>query len=130
MDKACPVVIQHKAGPELLAFRHPHAGLQIVKGTIEPGEALRQACERELFEESGVKATAGRYLGKLTMADGLVWGFVQMQGVAALPSTWSYHTRDGGGLTFNFFWHPLHGRTGSEWDSRYVAAIRLLRRFF
>ena len=35
VDKACPVVLRHTTELEVLAFRHPLAGLQLVKGTVE-----------------------------------------------------------------------------------------------
>lgn len=34
-NKACPVVLRHSTELEILAFRHPLAGLQLVKGTVE-----------------------------------------------------------------------------------------------
>ena len=49
-DKACPVVIRHPAAPEILAFEHPLAGLQLVKGSIEPNETAAAAAVRELYE--------------------------------------------------------------------------------
>ncbi|MGK9264493.1 NUDIX domain-containing protein [Sinorhizobium meliloti] len=43
-----------KHGLEVLAFRHPSAGNQFVKGTIQQGEQPRDAAKRELLEESGL----------------------------------------------------------------------------
>jgi 8-oxo-dGTP pyrophosphatase MutT (NUDIX family) len=42
------------AGDELLLLRHPHAGVQIPAGTIEPGETPEQAVLREVREETGI----------------------------------------------------------------------------
>lgn len=56
-DKACPVVIRGQGAIEILAFEHPLAGLQLVKGTIESGESSRAAALRELREESGLSAS-------------------------------------------------------------------------
>ena len=53
--KACPVVLQ---GSKLLVFRHPSAGIQLVKGTIESGEGPEAAALRELREESGIADAA------------------------------------------------------------------------
>lgn len=127
MYKACPVVIRNPAAPELLAFRHPRAGLQVVKGSIELGVTLHDACERELFEESGVRADAGRCPGQHTMPDGCVWGFVLMRVSADLPLLWSHYTSDGGGLIFRFFWHPLDASPCGEWDAGYAAAMQFLK---
>jgi adenylate kinase family enzyme/8-oxo-dGTP pyrophosphatase MutT (NUDIX family) len=45
---------------ELLVFTHPETGLvEVVRGTVDPGEALLQAAARELAEEAGVDG-AGR----------------------------------------------------------------------
>ncbi|WP_247000836.1 NUDIX hydrolase [Halosolutus gelatinilyticus] len=42
-------------GPELLVFESPeHGGLQVPKGTIEPGETPREALRREVEEEAGI----------------------------------------------------------------------------
>ena len=54
--KACPVVAQIIDGMEhLLVFKHPLAGYQLVKGTIELGERPSHAAVRELDEESGIR---------------------------------------------------------------------------
>ena len=54
--KACPVVLRRTADRiEILAFRHPLAGCQLVKGTIEVEETIQHAAERELHEETGVE---------------------------------------------------------------------------
>ncbi len=51
-------------GTDLLLFGHPHAGVQIPAGTVEPDEAPEQAVVREAHEESGLDAlTLREYLG-------------------------------------------------------------------
>lgn len=62
MDKACPVVIRPER--QILAFQHPRAGLQLVKGGVEPNEHPAKAAERELSEESGLILSAIRDLGQ------------------------------------------------------------------
>lgn len=42
------------AGPELLYFRHPNAGVQLPAGTVEEGETVEQAAWREVYEEAGL----------------------------------------------------------------------------
>lgn len=62
VDKVCPVVLrQGNEGTEILVFRHPLAGVQLVKGTREAGESIAQAALRELAEESGI--TSGAVIG-------------------------------------------------------------------
>jgi 8-oxo-dGTP pyrophosphatase MutT (NUDIX family) len=54
MKKVVPVILRHPTQSlEILAFRHPLAGSQLVKGTIEQGEKYDEAAIRELFEETG-----------------------------------------------------------------------------
>lgn len=48
------VVRERAAGPELLLFQHPFAGIQLPAGTIEPGEAPATAAFREATEETGL----------------------------------------------------------------------------
>lgn len=45
------MVLRRSLGVDVLAFEHPSGGRQLVKGTIEPGEAPEEAAVRELFEE-------------------------------------------------------------------------------
>lgn len=53
VTKSCAYITRN--GSELLVFEGPgHDGLQIPKGTVEPGEAPREALYREIVEESGL----------------------------------------------------------------------------
>ena len=55
VEKAVAAVVRTVDGrPQLLVFDHPHAGTQLPKGTIEPGESIAAATLRELEEESGL----------------------------------------------------------------------------
>jgi 8-oxo-dGTP pyrophosphatase MutT (NUDIX family) len=50
--------------PELLLFKHPHAGIQIPAGTVETGETPEEAVLREASEETGLSdLTISHYLG-------------------------------------------------------------------
>jgi putative (di)nucleoside polyphosphate hydrolase len=67
VSKACTYVTRE--GSELLTFEGPgHGGLQIPKGTVEPGEHPRGAAYRETVEETGLAA-----LGDLTHVATDVW---------------------------------------------------------
>jgi 8-oxo-dGTP pyrophosphatase MutT (NUDIX family) len=53
VQKACAYIT--RGGSELLVFEGPdHDGIQIPKGTVEPGERPLEAAYREAVEESGV----------------------------------------------------------------------------
>jgi ADP-ribose pyrophosphatase YjhB (NUDIX family) len=104
--KACPVVIRRTTGDvEILAFRHPTAGCQLAKGTIEPAESIERAAERELFEESGLVGHAVEYLGAVqVIGPDQEWHFVlcEVEGridpegehrIGPLPETWTHHKR-------------------------------------
>lgn len=53
VEKACAYVTRESG--ELLVFEGPgHEGLQIPKGTLEPGESPKDALFREVMEESGL----------------------------------------------------------------------------
>ncbi|SFK70159.1 8-oxo-dGTP pyrophosphatase MutT, NUDIX family [Halogranum rubrum] len=57
VQKACAYITRNE-GTELLVFQGPdHDGLQIPKGTIEPGESPQAAVRREVAEESGLVVT-------------------------------------------------------------------------
>lgn len=45
-------------------FKNRYEGWVLPKGTVEAGEKHVETALREVFEESGVKATAIRYIGK------------------------------------------------------------------
>lgn len=58
VEKACAYITRDDS--ELLVFRGPgHEGVQIPKGTVEPGESPREAMYREAIEESGLAAFEG-----------------------------------------------------------------------
>ena len=56
LDKVTAFVTRQGAdGLELLAFQHPHAGVQLPAGTVEEGEPPEQAVLREVREETGLE---------------------------------------------------------------------------
>jgi chloramphenicol 3-O phosphotransferase len=96
--KVVPVLLRERQGRgEILAFRHPSAGLQIVKGTLEPNERPEYAALRELEEESGVtRARIVRSLGSSTMiAEGEKWHFFLCT-AGEQPSHWMHGAPDDG----------------------------------
>ncbi len=57
MDKVTAFIVgDGPAGRELLILQHPHAGLQLPAGTVEPGETPVDGALREAQEESGLTA--------------------------------------------------------------------------
>lgn len=81
IDKVCPVVLR-KQNQELLLFKHPLAGIQLVKGTIETfDESYITAAKRELAEESGIThVISARYLCSWDSGfQNQVWHFVSCE---------------------------------------------------
>ncbi len=126
--KVCPVVIRGTEGAEeILAFVHPLAGLQLVKGTLEAGETIEEGAVRELFEESGVKGEPGLELASSDgIASGQEWFFIRVE-VGDLPHNWDHHTLDDGGHVFRFFWHPLAAEPDARWHESFVRALHHIR---
>ena len=82
IDKTCPVVLRSPEGKcEILAFAHPSAGHQFIKGTVEASETPAAATLRELYEEAGITAhTITTMLGSSnTIQSGERWHFFVVQ---------------------------------------------------
>ena len=107
-DKACAIVLLDARHPAILLFRHPLAGVQLVKGTIEAGETSGEAALRELMEEAGITATIKDDLGCWDAEHlGQRWSFQLCQVERPLPEQWSHQTLDDHGHCFDFFWASL-----------------------
>ena len=129
IDKAVPVVLRRVADRiEILMFRHPNAGIQIIKGTVEGDETPERAALRELHEESGV--VNGEILGPIgrstAIVDGECWHFYRCR-VGDLPDHWSHHTEDDGGLDFGFFWQDLADGPPDHCHPMFLRALDLIR---
>lgn len=108
------------ARAELLVFEHTHvdAGIQIPAGTVEPNESFEHAAHRELFEESGVRVAALKFLGESertyqgeTVHAHWFAGWTPTD----LPDEWTHPiTGSGGdrGMEFQCYWLPQQ-----EWHS-------------
>ena len=116
--KAVPVVIRNsKKSLELLLFRHPLAGDQIVKGSIEKKESYENAAIRELFEESGIENASVAYkLGqKNYICMNQTWHFFIMIPPVDLPNSWKHFAADDNGLDFDFFWQDINLPISTPW---------------
>lgn len=103
--KTCPVVLRVRDEIEVLAFRHPIAGLQLVKGTIEKNESSQAGALRELAEEAGILvASITSDLGIWVSGyQGQVWSFHLCEAQEKTPDKWTHQTADDGGHEFSFF---------------------------
>lgn len=126
--KACPVVLLPGQPPRILLFRHPQAGVQLVKGSIEPGETPAQAALRELKEESGIgNARVVTDLGTWDAGhQGQVWSFHLCEAGAPLPEQWSHQTEDDHGHRFSFFWAALDELPWEECHPLFQRALHFL----
>jgi 8-oxo-dGTP pyrophosphatase MutT (NUDIX family) len=128
-EKVCAVPYREtSSGLEVLSFLHPVAGRQFVKGTLEDDEQPGIGAARELQEESGLlPETSPVMLGQDVIGSPPVrWHFYAFQ-TTDLPDGWSYWTKDGGGLLFLFFWHPLERGLSAGWHPIYHQAYRTIR---
>ncbi|MCG7500197.1 NUDIX domain-containing protein [Vibrio sp. Of7-15] len=128
--KVCPVVIRSQSNKtEILLFRHPLAGVQLVKGTLELNETTISAALRELHEESGVNnvhsvdALGEWESGYQTQQ----WHFFVCH-TGSLPERWSHYTNDDGGHTFEFFWCALDEVYSLPMHTVFQLAIKELQR--
>lgn len=129
IHKACACLVDQRG--RLLVFHHPgDQGMQLPKGTVEPGEAPEDAVRRELLEESGID-----YRGELLPLGTLereceagiegnvyrhaqLWHLFLMRAPLPLPETFDHvamGSPEEDGLVFSFSWlapdAPLEGFT-------------------
>ena len=56
VQKVTAFIVRERDGvKELLVFKHPTAGIQIPAGTVEEGEDIETAVQRETYEETGLQ---------------------------------------------------------------------------
>ena len=130
IDKACPVVLRSPEGKcEILAFAHPSAGHQFIKGTVEASETPAAAALRELYEEAGITAhTITTMLGSSnTIQSGERWHFFVVQ-TDPLPDSWQHKCADDDGQLFGFFWHPVRQALADSFQRRYQTGVSLYPR--
>ncbi|NTF06955.1 NUDIX domain-containing protein [Agrobacterium rubi] len=128
VQKVCPVVTRaSNHGLEVLAFRHPSAGCQFVKGTIKEGELPRDAASRELFEESGLICSVEMAaLGTMDIGpERTTWHFF-IWGSTGLPERWEHSTEDDCRHTFAFFWHPIGVPLDEDWHPIFREAFQFV----
>ena len=129
IDKVCPVVFRDASMQQILAFEHPLAGMQLVKGFIEPGESVRAAALRELAEESGIDdAGIACDLGDWDPEHkGHCWSLQLCTFRPGLPDEWVHHCVEDGGYDLRFFWHDVNRRPGDGWKPQYRRALAAIR---
>lgn len=118
IGKACACLVDARG--RLLVFDHPGGGgMQLVKGTIEPGESPADAARRELLEESGIRSDGEvQSLGTLLREGSAssegdarrhrqLWHLFLMRTQRDLPDTFVHRATgspDEEGLLFAFRW--------------------------
>ncbi|MDM0016264.1 NUDIX domain-containing protein [Variovorax sp. J22R187] len=116
--KACACLVD--AQGRLLVFHHPEdMGMQLPKGTVEPGEPPEDAVRRELLEESGIDyqgplqplGTIDRYCEAGVEGNKhrhpQLWHLFLMRTEEALPETFDHvamGSPEEDGLVFSFSW--------------------------
>lgn len=132
-------------GSELLVFRHPLAGAQLPKETVEPKEAYAVAALRELHEESGLHLTLepqpigvwhrsrGSGANKNRQLEKHIWHIFALEARHPLPDHW-HHTAVGSpaeeGLVFEFFWLPLGPDLHREVHPLFAPTVTKIQNYF
>lgn len=112
---------------QVLLFRHPLAGYQLVKGSIQTKEPPKTAAIRELHEESGLIAASAIPSGVLRQsAQHEIW-HIFLCDVGNTPDTWTYETQDDDGQVFDFFWHDLDADAPMPMAATYLAVLKHIK---
>lgn len=130
VQKVCPVILRQQSEvSQILAFRHPLAGMQLIKGTLKPGELPDGDALRELAKESGIhQATVVAKIGELDFHDAEQhWNIFLCAPRIPFADEWTCFTADGDGLDFGFFWHPLDKEPDASWHPVYARALAMIR---
>lgn len=133
VEKVCPVIFREKdSNQEILVFRHPFAGIQLVKGTLEPNEDPNAAALRELAEESGIsEVSLIDFKGTLEFEEAnQCWHFYLCETKENLKESWDFFANDDGGLNFSFFWFPLSETPSGEWHPLHIKALEFIKNNF
>jgi 8-oxo-dGTP pyrophosphatase MutT (NUDIX family) len=143
IEKAVAAVVRTVDGrPELLVFDHPHAGTQLPKGTIEPGESIAAATLRELEEESGLKLESDpAFIGtwERRLQDGIEggpaphihpWHLSLLEAPSSLPERWSHQATgspEEEGLVFVYRWVAVDAGLPGKLHPVFEAVARMLQ---
>lgn len=128
-QKACAIVLRTTAvGAQVLLFRHPLAGVQLVKGGIQAGETPVRAAVRELFEESGLVAKDARFLTTVDFVDLKQRWHICLCMIGDAPDAWIHKTEDDGGQQFSFFWQPVDKPLPKDTGTPYCKVINRLNK--
>jgi 8-oxo-dGTP pyrophosphatase MutT (NUDIX family) len=143
VHKAVAAVVRDNR--ELLVFKHPIAGVQIPKGTVEPDEGIQAATMRELAEESGLKYTDDpqiigtweRIVGGGPTEDGPLeinlWHISILQAEGDHPDTWAHRATGSPaeeGLIFEFFWVPIDQGLADKLDPLFSPTAEIIQAHF
>ncbi|RKG36694.1 NUDIX hydrolase [Acinetobacter rongchengensis] len=131
IKKVVPIVLRQQAEQlQILVFKHPLAGIQFVKGTVEQDESLESATLRELFEESGIdNVLIEKFIGVYSPQQaGSDWYVFLCQVNQILADEWIHYCADDGGLTLEFFWHPVFSPPTKEWHTIFQNLLRFLQK--
>lgn len=142
VNKALAAVIRQQDGkPELLVFRHPFAGIQLPKGTVETNESIEQATLRELSEESGISlsdqqdvvGTCESFVRGGPKEDGPlekhIWSITIFFVDQELPDKWRHKVEGEGlekGMLFEYFWLSIDASLPSKLHEYFRPSAKII----
>ncbi|WP_157598652.1 NUDIX domain-containing protein [Tateyamaria omphalii] len=102
-----------RRGSGILVFRHPQAGVQLPKGTVEFDETPATAARREVFEEVGLALQGPLHaLGTWSCpTPPALWHVFVAEAPVGTEEAWQHAPTGGGdetGLVFDVFWIDVY----------------------
>lgn len=99
---------------KLLVFDHvkfPEVSPQVIKGSVDSDEDLKEAIVREIYEESGLKLKCSpNFIGSFRLDDHPITHVFIFRPSEELPDEWEHIVSDGvedKGFVFKFYWLPV-----------------------
>lgn len=117
-------------------YRNKYDGWVLPKGTVEPGESYEETALREVYEETGVRATIVNYVGKSSYSFVAPDDTVEKEVHWYLMTSENYYSRpqkeeffiDSGYYKYHEAWHLLKFANERQILERAYSVYQVLRK--